>query len=228
MVEDRQLGSSVNSLAARQLGRSVNSLVAQHHSSAVRHNASSAQRQATTKPPLDSDYNTRIRVGRHFPPGNTARPDRYGQSFMAIGSLIYGDKKCALSALYANWLKAWKEREGCCPFHLLLPVRVRIDGTSPHLSPLTKRMNEERSLINTHGISPMRGTQDTTHKVLYILSFLSSSSCLVFSELTQASECLRLTTARASDPSLSPSFSGSWSSAFPIPRSVTLTSSQPK
>ena len=63
---------------------------------------------------------------------------------MAIGSLIYGDKRCTLSALYTNWLKAWKEREGCCPFYLLPPVRVRIDGTSPHLPPLTERMNEER------------------------------------------------------------------------------------
>ncbi|XXG85594.1 hypothetical protein AAC387_Pa11g0643 [Persea americana] len=117
-----------------------------------------------------------VRMGRHLPPENTARPDRYEQSFMAIGSLIYGDKRCALSPLYANWLKAWKEREGCCPFHLLLPVRI--------------------------------------------VPFSSSSSCLVFSELTQASECLRLTAARASDPSLSPSFSGSWSSAFPVRRSL--------
>ena len=112
-------------------------------------NASSVQRHAMAKPPLVLDHNTRVRVGRHLPPGNTARPDRYEQSFMAIGSLIYGDKKCALSTLYANWLKAWKEREGCCPSHLLLPVRVRIDGTSPHLPPLTERMNEERSLIYT-------------------------------------------------------------------------------
>ncbi|KAJ8636613.1 hypothetical protein MRB53_010880 [Persea americana] len=86
-------------------------------------------------------------MGRHLPTGNTARPDRYEQSFMAIGSLIYGDKRRALSPLYANWLKAWKEREGCCPLHLLLPVRVRIDGTSPHLPPLTGRMNEEHSPI---------------------------------------------------------------------------------
>ncbi|KAJ8636780.1 hypothetical protein MRB53_011047 [Persea americana] len=39
---------------AWKLGSSVNSWVAQHHGSAVRHNASSAQRQATAKPPLDS------------------------------------------------------------------------------------------------------------------------------------------------------------------------------
>ena len=113
-----------------------------------------------------------VRMGRHLPTGNTARPDRYEQSFMAIGSLIYGDKRCALSALYANWLKAWKEREGCCPFHLLLPVRVTIDGTSPHLPPLTERMNEERSHIYTHGISPMRGTQYTTHRAIHCLILL--------------------------------------------------------
>ena len=88
-----------------------------------------------------------VRMGRHLPTGNTARPDRYEQSFMAIGSLIYDDKRRALSPLYANWLKAWKEREGCCPFYLLPPVRVRIDGTSPHLPPLTERMNEEHSPI---------------------------------------------------------------------------------
>ncbi|XXG81436.1 hypothetical protein AAC387_Pa09g2071 [Persea americana] len=47
-------------------------------------------------------------MGRHLPSGNTARPDRYGRSFMAIGLLIYGDKRCALSSLYASRLKAWK------------------------------------------------------------------------------------------------------------------------
>ncbi|KAJ8640725.1 hypothetical protein MRB53_017419 [Persea americana] len=47
------------------------------------------------------------------------------------------------------------------------------------------------------------------------LSFYFSSSCLVFSELIQASECLRLTAARGSDPSCFPSFSGSWRSVFP-------------
>ncbi|XXG47213.1 hypothetical protein AAC387_Pa02g1891 [Persea americana] len=50
----------------------------------------------------------RVRMGRHLPSGNTARPDRYGRSFMAIGLLIYGDKRCALSSLYASRLKAWK------------------------------------------------------------------------------------------------------------------------
>ena len=122
-------------------------------------------------------------MGRHLP-GNMARSDRYEHSFMTIGSLIYGDKKFALSALYANWLKAWKEREGCCPFYLLPPVRVRIDGTSPHLPLLTERMNEERSLIYTHGISPMGGTQYTTHNTphrliplfLLLFSFLRTNS----------------------------------------------------
>ncbi|XXG75959.1 hypothetical protein AAC387_Pa08g0419 [Persea americana] len=95
----------------RQLGSSVNSLVAQHHSSAVRHNASSAQRHATAKPPLVLDHNTRVRVGRHLLPGNMARPDRYEQSFMAIGSLIYGDKKCALSSPVRQ-LAEGVEREG--------------------------------------------------------------------------------------------------------------------
>lgn len=166
------------------------------------------------------------RMSRHLPTGNTAHPDRYEQSFMAIGSLIYGDKRCALSPLYANWLKAWKEREGCCPFHLLLPVRVWSDGTSPHLPPLTERMNEEHSLIYTWDQSHKRYA--THNPQYYTLSFLSSSSCLVFSELTQASECLRLTAARASDPSLSPSFSGSWSSAFPVLRSLTPISSRSK
>ena len=111
-------------------------------------------------------------------------------------------------------------RMGCCPFYLLQPARVRIDGTSPHLPPLTERMNEERSLIYTHGISPMRGTQYTIHNSQYsTIPFSSSSSCLVSSELTQASECLRLTAARGSDFSLSPSVSGSWRSAFPVLRS---------
>ena len=36
-------------------------------------------------------------------------------------------------------------------------------------------------------------------------SFSASSCCLVFSELTQASELLQLTAARGSDPSFSPS-----------------------
>ncbi|XXG63068.1 hypothetical protein AAC387_Pa05g1337 [Persea americana] len=62
----------------------------------------------------------------------------------------------------------------------------------------------------------VRNTQLTR---LHIVSF-PPSSCLVFSELTQASECLRLTTARGSDSSLFPSFSGSWRSAFPVLRSL--------
>ena len=140
------------------------------------------------KPSLVSDQNARVRVGRHLPPGNTARPDRYEQSFMTIGSLIYGDKKCALSALYANWLKAWKEREGCCPFYLLLPVRVRIDGTSPHLPPLTERMNEEHSPIyawdQPHERYALRNTQPTTLNItqaliplfLLLFSFLRANS----------------------------------------------------
>ena len=107
---------------------------------------------------------------------------------------------------------------GCCPFYLLRPVRIRIDGTSPHLPPLTERMNEERLLIYTHGISPMRSTQYATHNS-HTVSFPSSSSCLVFSELPQASECLRLTAAKGSDSSLFPSVSGSWRSAFPVLRS---------
>ena len=110
---------------------------------------------------------------------------------------------------------------GCCPLYLLQPARVRIDGTSPHLPPLTERMDEERSPINRHGISPMRGMQKKIHNLatLHTVPFSSSSSCLVSSELTQASECLRLTAARGSDFSLSPSVSGSWRSAFPILRS---------
>ncbi|KAJ8620858.1 hypothetical protein MRB53_029387 [Persea americana] len=92
-------------------------------------------------------------MGRHLPSENTARPDRYGRSFMAIGLLIYGDKRCALSSLYASRLRAWKVRKGCCPFHLLLPVRVWSDGTSPHLPPLTERMNEEHSPIYAWGQS---------------------------------------------------------------------------
>ena len=47
----------------------------------------------------------------------------------------------------------------------------------------------------------VRNTQYT----IYYLSFSSFSSCLVFSELTQASECLWLTAAKGSDPSLFPS-----------------------
>ncbi|XXG88894.1 hypothetical protein AAC387_Pa12g1033 [Persea americana] len=63
------------------------------------------------KPPLVLDHNTRVRVGRHRLPGNTARPDRYEQSFMAIGSLIYGDKKCSLSSSVRQ-LAEGVEREG--------------------------------------------------------------------------------------------------------------------
>eukprot|EP00268_Persea_americana_P030244 TRINITY_DN2928_c1_g1_i7.p1 TRINITY_DN2928_c1_g1~~TRINITY_DN2928_c1_g1_i7.p1 ORF type:complete len:102 (+),score=0.29 TRINITY_DN2928_c1_g1_i7:314-619(+) len=59
-----------------------------------------------------------------------------------------------------------------------------------------------------------------THNTLHIVSFPSSSSCLVSSELTQASECLRLTAAGGSDSSIFPSFSGSWRSAFPVLRSL--------
>ncbi|KAJ8617666.1 hypothetical protein MRB53_013852 [Persea americana] len=61
------------------------------------------------------------------------------------------------------------------PFHLLLPVRVRIDGTSSRLLPLTEGMNEEGPHIGT-GDDPI-----------------------------EPSERLRLTAARGSDPSLSPS-----------------------
>ena len=169
------------------------------------------------------DHSTRVRVGRHLPPGNTAHPDRYEQSFMAIGSLIYGDKRCALSPLYANWLKAWKEREGCCPFHLLLPVRVRIDGTSPHLPPLTERMNEEHSPIYAWDQSHKRyAISNVQPSILHALSFLSSSSCLVLPELTQASECLRLTAARASDPSLSPSLFRFLEFSIPRPKEFYL------
>ena len=168
----------------------------------------------------------RVRMGRHLPSGNTARPDRYEQSFMAIRLHIYDDKRCALSSLYANWLKAWKVRKGCCPFHLLLPVRVWSDGTSPHLPPLTERMNEEHSPIYAWDQSHKRyAISNAQPSILHTLSFLSSSSCLLFPELTQASECLRLTAARASDPSLSPSLSGSWRSAFPVLRSLTSISS---
>ncbi|XXG51510.1 hypothetical protein AAC387_Pa03g0058 [Persea americana] len=78
--------------------------------------ASPVQGRATAKPSLVPDRSTRVRVGRHLPPGNTAHPDRYGRSFMAIGLLIYGDKRCALSPLYASWLKAWKVR---CRFYRL-------------------------------------------------------------------------------------------------------------
>ena len=106
---------------------------------------------------------------------------------------------------------------GCCLFHLLLPVRVRIDGTLPHLPPLTERMNEECPHIYTWD-QPHEGTGYATHNTLHIVSF-PSSSCLVFSELTQASERLRLTAARGSNSSLFPSFSGSWRSVFPFQRS---------
>ncbi|XXG84497.1 hypothetical protein AAC387_Pa10g2002 [Persea americana] len=71
---------------------------------------SPVQGRATAKPSLVPDRCTRVRVGRRLPPGNTAHPDRYGRSFMAIGLLIYGDKRCALSSLYASWLKGWKVR----------------------------------------------------------------------------------------------------------------------
>ena len=110
--------------------------------------------------------------------------------------------------------------DGMFPFYLPLNVRVRIDGTSPHLPPLTERMNEERSHIYTWE-QPHEGTRYTTHNTLDIVSFPSSSSCLVFSELTQASERLRLTAARGSDSSLFPSFSGSWRSVFPVLRSLS-------
>ncbi|XXG54223.1 hypothetical protein AAC387_Pa03g2164 [Persea americana] len=93
--------------------------------------------------------------------------------------------------MYVNWPKAWKVRMGCRPLYLLLPVRIGIDETSPHLPPLTERMN---GYIYTW---------DQPHE-----------------ELTQASECLRLTATRGSDSSLSPSLSGSWRSAFPVLRSL--------
>ena len=74
-----------------------------------------------------------------------------------------------------------------------------------------------------HGISPMRGTQYPTHNPqYYTLSFLSSSSCLVLPELTQASECLRLTAARASDPSLSPSLFRFLEFSIPRPKEFYL------
>ena len=77
-----------------------------------------------------------------------------------------------------------------------------------------------------HGISPMRGTHYAIHcpllSTLDKLSFLSSSSCLVFSELTQASECLRLTAARASDPSLSPSLFRFLEFSIPRPKEFYL------
>ena len=52
-----------------------------------------------------------------------------------------------------------------------------------------------------------------------ILTHAHFSSPLILylvSELTQASECLRLTAARASDPTLSPSLSGPRRSVFPV------------
>ncbi|XXG66532.1 hypothetical protein AAC387_Pa06g0084 [Persea americana] len=84
---------------ARQLGQEY------QHGSTVRQlgvNASSVQKHTSPKPFLVSDQNAEGRVGRHLPPGNTALRDRYEHSFMTIGSLIYGDKKLALSALYIN------------------------------------------------------------------------------------------------------------------------------
>ena len=63
------------------------------------------------------------------------------------------------------------------PFHLLLPVRVRIDGTSSHLLPLTERMNEECPHIGT-GDDPIEVRNSKTD---HIVSFPSpASSCLVF------------------------------------------------
>ncbi|KAJ8625461.1 hypothetical protein MRB53_033991 [Persea americana] len=85
--------------SARQLGQEY------QHGSTVRQlgmNASSAQKHSTAKPFLVSDQNAEGRVGHHLPLGNTARPDRYEHSFMTIGSLIYGDKKLDLSAMYIN------------------------------------------------------------------------------------------------------------------------------
>ena len=96
------------------------------------------------------------------------------------------------------------EREdGTFPFHLLLPVRVRVDGTSSHLLPLTERMNEECPHIGT-GDDPIEvcDWQLTTHRLIPLSALLLFS---LFPELTQASERFRLTAVRGSDPSLFPS-----------------------
>ena len=50
------------------------------------------------------------------------------------------------------------------------------------------------------------------------ISFSSPSSYLVFPELTQASECLRLTATKGSNPRSFPSLSGPWRSVFPDPQ----------
>ncbi|XXG88457.1 hypothetical protein AAC387_Pa12g0665 [Persea americana] len=96
-----------------------------------------------------------------------------------------------------------ESEDGMFPFHLLLPVRVRVDGSSSHLLPLTERMNEKCPHIGT-GDDPIevRNSQHRLHRLIplsYLLLFSLSP------ELTQASERLRLTAARGSDPSLSPS-----------------------
>ena len=98
-LQQDSLITSASVVIARQLGQEY------QRGSMVRQlgvNASLVQKHSTAKPFLVSDQNTEGRVGRHLPPGNTARPDRYEHSFMTIGSLIYGDKKLALSALYIN------------------------------------------------------------------------------------------------------------------------------
>ena len=95
-----------------------------------------------------------------------------------------------------------ESKDGMLPFHLPLPVRVRIDGTSPHLPPLTEMMNEEcRETYIQGGSAPGRYA---THNTQDIVSF-SFLLLLSFLELTQASERLRLTAARGFNPSRFPS-----------------------
>ena len=99
---------------------------------------------------------------------------------MTIGSLIYGDKRFALSALYVKLTEGMESEDGTLP---TLPTAAsqgkdRWDLTSP--TPTHKRMNEERSLIYTHGIGPMRGRQYTTRNTphCFILFFLLLYSLL--------------------------------------------------
>ena len=81
--------------------------------------------------------------------------------------------------------------------------------------PTPTHREDERGMSRYIGGGSAPGRYATSN-TQYIVSFPSpSSSCLVFSELTQASERLRLTAARGSDSSLFPSFSGSWRSVFP-------------
>ncbi|XXG69238.1 hypothetical protein AAC387_Pa06g2160 [Persea americana] len=101
----RQLGQYLGSSVERSVAFKLSTTVRQ-----IGMGASPVQGRAAAKPSLVPDRSIRIRVGRHLSPGNTAHPDRYGRSFMAMGLLIYGDKRCALSPLYASWLKAWKVR----------------------------------------------------------------------------------------------------------------------